>query len=313
MLLITRSKSYLFLDARYPASSQESLTAAELEVVKVAQGEKKLKALCNFAAAQNIADLHLERSHLNYAEFLFLKKELPVEVRVYGDDWISEQRQLKTAAEVAQITEATDQVLELFEQAENWLEEGISEKQLNRQLRAELESRGEERAFYPLVLFGERTAAPHAPPSERKLTDGDAVLLDLGLRLNGYCTDLTRMFFRGENQEVQELYELSSAVARKICERIRPGCEVKKLANFSDKLIEEAGFSQENILHGVGHGLGLEIHESPSLSRHVDARLKEGMVVTVEPGIYVPGVGGGRIEHVLHVTEEGAQILDDGG
>lgn len=230
--------------------------------------------------------------------------------RRYGEDWVADLRQTKSEDELQCIRNAIDRTLDLFDMIDTWIEPGLSEEELSRAVRRELESRGDGQSFTPLILFGERTAQPHAPSEKRLLEEGDPVLVDMGLKRSGYCSDLTRMFFCGERDSpANELYDLSQKAAAVGLELIEEGVSVGRVTEAAHDVIREAGHG-DHIRHGLGHGVGLEVHEAPRLSESADGTLEAGMVVTLEPGIYQDDVGGGRIEHMVLVTEDGAEVLD---
>ncbi len=309
-LFFTKSRIYMLLDGRYQGSVREDLPEADdLEIVPVDRANSRFELLGKLIKKGGLKRLHFERNNLLYNQFRKILQTLPAVERIYGEDLISRLRQVKTAAEIKLISEALYRTEELFELVESWIEPGITERQLHRALRRELESRSAGQAFTPLVLFGRRTACPHASASAHRLAAGEPVLVDMGLKLQGYCSDLTRMFFPGKETAVFDLYRLSEEITLKLAEKMVPGVKCSEIAKQGRQLVERAGYSGA-VLHGPGHGLGLEVHERPSLSENSSGVLESGMVLTLEPGIYCDGVGGGRIEHVVHLGEAGPEFLD---
>ncbi|MGB2985984.1 MAG: M24 family metallopeptidase, partial [Phycisphaerae bacterium] len=177
-------------------------------------------------------------------------------------------------------------------------------------LEYEMKKRGSsEPAFTTICAEGPNAALPHAYPGKRKVKLGGAILLDWGARIDGYCSDLTRMIFVGSiPRKLGEVYRIVLEAQMRAIAGIRPGermCDVDAIArNF----IAEAGYADE-FNHGLGHGLGMEVHEAPALSWRSKEKLEAGMVVTVEPGIYLSGVGGVRIEDDVIVTPTGCRVL----
>jgi Xaa-Pro aminopeptidase len=271
-----------------------------------------LKQLDKIIEEQSISSIHFERPNLTYDSFLAIKNNLSnPEQKEYGEDWVLEQRQHKSDAELEKISEAIDQTLDVFELVETWLEPGISERSLSRAIRRELESRSEGQAFDPIVLSGPNTANPHCPASERTLQADDWLLVDQGMTIDGYCSDLTRMFFLGDpDPEIRELYELSKRATAEAFKAVEPGKPTAEVTAVAHDVIREDGYG-DNIRHGLGHGVGMNVHEPPSLSSKNDLTLEPGMVVTLEPGIYIDGFGGGRIEHMIHLDEDGSHLLDE--
>ncbi len=307
-LVAMKNKSVIFLDGRYPGGSQKQLKKGnDLKTLRIE--ESRLEALNKQLKNKKINSVYFEKNNLSYRQFRKIVNNLTASEREYGKDWVQQLRLRKEPAEIACIQKAIERTLEVFELAGEWIEPGITEEELNCFLRQELERRGENQSFYPLVLMGKRTAYPHAPPTQYKLQPGDPVLVDIGLKHRGYCSDLTRMYFCGENEAVKNLYQLSEKVTHSLFELLEPGVEISELVNQAKQIISEAGYSN-NIRHGPGHGVGLEIHEPPNLGKNGEGKLKPGMVVTLEPGIYVQNTGGGRVEHMVKITDSKAKLLD---
>ncbi len=308
-LVLLEDRAIIFLDGRYK-SYGACLEDDDLEVCLIKEGSffSSLNEVLNSAGAKHI---WFEKKHLTYSQFCRLKGRLEIKNRKYGSDWIEKIRQQKETVEIDAITTATSRTLEVFRNVESEIKTGISEFDLNRFLRMELEKRGESRAFYPIVLFGERCCCPHAPPSDKKLESGEPVLIDIGLKYKGYCSDLTRMFFCGKREGLaSELYRLSSRSAMAAFSKMYPGERISDVARAARKLIINEGY-EKGLRHSLGHSLGLDIHESPALKCSNSDKLKEGMIVTVEPGIYLEGETGGRIEHMVLITSAGPRLIDE--
>jgi Xaa-Pro aminopeptidase len=191
------------------------------------------------------------------------------------------------------------------------LEPGMPEREAAALFEYEFKRRGASGAsFDTIALFGPRSSLPHGAPGDTPLEPGDTVLFDFGCRLNGYCSDLTRTccFATIPGPWFAEVYDLTLTAQRLAIEAARPGMGCRELDSVARKLIADAGHG-EHFGHGLGHGVGIEIHESPRLNPHSDTVLEPGMVVTVEPGIYLPGRGGVRIEDVIVITEDGCEVL----
>ncbi|MFB6356725.1 MAG: M24 family metallopeptidase [bacterium] len=307
MVLLDSSKSILFLDGRY-RNYGETFEADDLKVEQI--DSDRIESLQEVISSENVESVHFERDRLSYSVFRSIVEKTELEERTYGDDWIGNFRKEKDESEIENHEEAIRRTLDLFDIVETWIEPGISERKMSRFVRRELEERGEGLAFDPLVLMGERTANPHCPSTDHSLGQNDALLLDMGVKVNGYCSDLTRMFFTEEGTRQEELYDLSKRAAARAFDIIEPGVSTETVTEKAHDLVRDEGF-KDNIRHGLGHGVGLNVHEPPKVSEKSDETLSEGMIVTLEPGIYIDGVGGGRIEHMCLVTEDGARILDE--
>ena len=186
---------------------------------------------------------------------------------------------------------------------------GRTEREVAFALETEMRRRGAEPAFESIVASGPRGALPHAVPADEAIARGTLVTLDIGARHEGYCSDCTRTWATGElPDDLAEAYELVRRAQAEALAAVRPGPEGREVDAVARDIIEAAGHG-EHFGHGLGHGVGLEIHEGPRLARTGEARLVAGNVVTVEPGVYLPGRGGVRIEDLVVVTEDGHRVL----
>jgi Xaa-Pro aminopeptidase len=171
--------------------------------------------------------------------------------------------------------------------------------------------RGAEAAAFPtIVAAGPNGALPHAVPSERKIKEGETIIIDMGLKLDGYCSDMTRTVVLGRpDEKTVKIIRLVRAAQRAACKTIKAGILARDADRAARRIIAGAGYGG-NFGHGLGHGVGLAVHEPPSLNRRRRNKLLPGMVVTVEPGIYLPGWGGVRLENMVVVEEKGCTILN---
>jgi Xaa-Pro aminopeptidase len=224
---------------------------------------------------------------------------------------VSASRQIKTAEEVERIRAASALAEGVLADVTAAIQAGITERDLAAEFEYEFKRRGASGAsFDTIALFGARSSLPHGAPGDTALTHGDIVLLDFGCRLDGYCSDLTRTYAFGRipSPWFEEVYDLTLTAQTIALEAIRPGKTGREVDAVARDLITEAGYGV-NFGHGLGHGVGIEIHEGPRLNKESDTTLVEGMIVTVEPGVYVPGKGGVRIEDLVVVTKDGCEIL----
>ncbi|SMO40597.1 M24 family metallopeptidase [Melghirimyces algeriensis] len=190
------------------------------------------------------------------------------------------------------------------------LTEGCTELEVVAQIEYELKKKGiREMSFSTMVLFGEHSGDPHGTPGTRRLKRGDLVLFDLGVVLNGYCSDITRtVAFGGISEEKKAIYNTVLQAEQAALNCCRPGTALKEIDHAARKVIEKAGYGS-HFPHRVGHGLGVEVHEAPSIHNQNENLLMENMTFTVEPGIYIPQLGGVRIEDDVLVTKEGIELL----
>jgi Xaa-Pro aminopeptidase len=218
-------------------------------------------------------------------------------------------RRMKDEGELASITAAAELADDVYRWAVERGLRGRTEREVARAAVARIRELGAEPSFPPIVAAGPNGALPHAEAGEREIGDGELVVFDMGAQLDDYCSDCTRTFAVGEpGEEAREVYELVGRAQAAALEAIRPGEAGRDLDAVARELIDEAGHG-ERFGHGLGHGVGLEVHEAPRLSKTSEDTVGGGVVVTVEPGIYLPGRLGVRTEDLVVVTEHGHRNL----
>jgi Xaa-Pro aminopeptidase len=231
-----------------------------------------------------------------------------VELKAAGG-MVEQLRETKDAQEVEAMAAAARLADEVYEEV---LADGLAgrtEAEIARQAVAAIRERGAEPAFPPIVAGGRNGALPHAEPGDRRVEEGDLVVFDMGAELDGYCSDCTRTFAAGEpGNDAREVYELVRRAQAAALEAIGPGEDGREVDAVARRLIEAAGHG-EHFGHGLGHGVGMEVHEAPRLSSRSEDTLRPSEAVTVEPGVYVPGSYGVRIEDLVVIEEEGHRNL----
>ena len=240
-----------------------------------------------------------------------LREVVPERVELVALDGVVEQERLvKDAGEIERIRAAAALVDEVY----GWLRERGLVGRTERDVAVALEHRmrelgAEGPSFSSIVASAERGALPHAEPADVPIAAGTLVTLDIGARLDGYCSDCTRTWATGEiPDDLAEAYALVLRAQQEALDAVRPGPEGREIDAVARDIIDAAGHA-EHFGHGLGHGVGLDVHEAPRLARSGDTRLAAGQVVTVEPGVYLPGRGGVRIEDLVVVTEDGRDVL----
>lgn len=219
-------------------------------------------------------------------------------------------REVKDSAELAAIRRAAAIVSEAFARLAEEPFVGRSEREVVWRM-AELMHEGgaDDAAFSTAVGAGETGSSPHALPGDRRIEVGETVVVDAGCRVNGYCSDCTRTFVTGPlPAELEEAYEVVLRAQVTSLEAVASGADAKAVDRLARKIVEDAGFG-DNFGHGLGHGVGLEVHEAPWLHPERESTLAAGNVVTIEPGVYLPGIGGVRIEDLVVVTGDGPEVL----
>ncbi|QGS52118.1 aminopeptidase P family protein [Spiroplasma tabanidicola] len=305
-LLYTKQKSYLYLDGRYITAARESEMLINIDELETYRNvfdllNKKIKE-------NNVKKLLIESDWVYLNEAEIFKKRLEAEVEGYN---FSRVRMVKDEWEVAQVRKACDITHQVFLDVLEFVKPGMKETDLARFVSDSFLKHGAQKlSFDTIVASGENGSKPHAVPSERVLKEGDFVTLDMGCYFNGYASDQTRTFALGNdnNAKLKEIYDIVYNSQQAGIDAIKPGVLGAEIHKICFDYIENKGYG-EYFTHGTGHGLGIEIHEAPNNSSADKTPLAPGMCVTVEPGIYIPGIGGVRIEDDILVTEEGHDYL----
>ncbi len=298
-VLLSLEGAFLLTDPRYPEAERES--KIPVKVLKREEKEalfKELKGRVGF-----------EAEHLPYAALERLRELSPAEW-VPTKGVIERLRLKKTPEEVQRIRKAQALAEEALAHALTLLRPGVEEREVALEIEFFLRRRGAEGvAFPPIVASGARGALPHAGASEKRLTAGELITLDLGAKVAGYHSDMTRTFALGKpSPEMRRVYQAVLAALEAALENLKPGRTGKEVDALAREELKRHGLDR-HFVHSLGHGVGLAVHEGPSLSPYTEEVLEPGMVVTVEPGVYLPGVGGVRIEELVLLTEEGIELL----
>ena len=308
ILLVDSSGSTFFTDSRYTFQAREEVSGARIQIAK--QGLLR--------AAGEV--LRRKRGHRRVAfspASLTVAQKQALEVAAgKGLRWVPDQsaveklRCVKDASELALMREAADIISRVFEAVLPLIRPGLTELGLAGEIEHEMKRRGASGAsFETIVASGARSAWPHAQPSSKPLRERELVVLDQGAILRGYCSDMTRTVFLGKAPgRVRKLYQAVLDAQQAAKAAIRPGVKAGDVDRAARAVLRRSGLAKY-FTHSTGHGLGLEVHEMPRLGRGDEFVLQEGMVVTVEPGVYVEGLGGIRIEDDVVVTAQGAVDL----
>jgi Xaa-Pro aminopeptidase len=272
-------------------------------VEAVAELLKKLKLVRRVAVEKSIS----------LAAFESLKKTVKHRLKTV-ENIIESARSIKDKSEVAGIRAAAQVAAQAFSQTLTYIKPGVAENELAGRLDFQIRKAGAANSFETIVAFGPNASRPHHRPTPKKLKKNDTVLIDFGVRFNGYCCDITRCFVISRpNPFYKKVYDTVQQAQISALKRIRPGVAARKVDAAAREVIRKSRTSRGGGLpiygHGTGHGLGLEIHEQPIISANSKAKLQPGMVFTIEPAVYIPGKLGIRIEDDVLVTETGCKIL----
>lgn len=304
MLLITQDQAFLLTDFRY--LEQAAAQAPEFQVVKI--GNEPFKTLAELN--QGIEVLGFEGDFVTFEEYGKLEQNFARTRLVSRPELVNHLRSVKEPSEIELIREAVRIADDAFSEILQFISVGQTEAEIALHLEFSMRQAGASGPSFDFIAAsGWRSAMPHGVASSKKVQQGEFLTLDYGAIYQGYCSDITRTVCLGEPDEKQRaLYDTVLAANRAGIAAVRPGLTGKEVDAAARKLIEDAGYG-EYFGHGLGHSVGLAIHEGPNLSPREERVLEPGMVVTVEPGIYLPDYGGVRIEDMVLVTEQGCEVL----
>ena len=304
--LVTDAIELIITDSRYADALSAASLGTEWHVVIA---KKSLpEALADELRAAGIEQVALETT-LPQRRYRAFETALGF-AAIECNGWVETLRQVKDTEELSAIEAAQALTDRAFEHVLGVLRTGISEAEVALELEFFMRRNGSEGvAFAPIIASGPNSARPHATPGDRVLADGDFVVLDFGARVGGYCADMTRTVVIGKaTDRHREIYDAVLAANAAGAAAVSPGASGRDIDAAAREVIAERGFG-EHFGHGLGHGVGLEIHEMPSVGPRSEAPVPQGAVITIEPGIYIPGFGGVRIEDLAVVEGAGARVL----
>ena len=305
-LLVTRERSILFTDPRYQIQSAQE-TTCEIRIVK-----GPLAAAVNAAIAKlGLRRIGYEPARMSCDLLESLKSKLPMKASLEpAAGWIEELRIVKSAAEIDRIRRSVETNSTAFERTVTRVKAGMKESDLAAELEYRMRRLGAEKAsFETIVASGVRSALPHAQPTAARLKTGGLVLVDMGAIQEGYASDMTRMLFMGTpGAKVKRTYRAVLEAQLAAIDAVRPGASATRVDRAAREVLKGYGLDKA-FVHSTGHGLGLEIHEPPRIGKRDKTKLQAGMAITIEPGVYLEGFGGVRIEDTVVVTESGCEVL----
>ncbi len=306
VLFITETKVVFLTDSRYQAQAQE-----QVSVNKIVCYKNKFSALADELALHATKKVGIDAAVVTVAVFDELKKQADsaIEWRPLNEQ-LRSLRAVKTTTELESLSAAAMLNKEAFEEVLPLIRPGITERQIALELEFALKRRGGEgNAFDYIVASGPRGALPHGIASNKMLQSGELVTIDFGTWVAGCYSDEPITMAIGEiDRNLRQIFDIVLQAHDLALAAIRPGMKIRELDAVARKYIESRNYG-DYFGHGLGHGVGLEVHEYPAISMRSDELLVKGMVITIEPGIYLPGTGGVRIEDTVVVTENGYQAL----
>lgn len=309
-LAILARQTVLFTDGRYTAQARQEARGARVVIAK----RSALKEACALLA-ERARHAGFDPAHTTVADLELMRSALGAKVRrgffePLRSPIISDLRMVKDAAELAAMQEAAKLGCRLFEEMVPHLQAGLSEIALAAELEYRARSLGAEgMSFETIIASGERSALPHGRATAARLPRNGFVTLDFGVILKGYCSDMTRTVHMGRaSREERAAYDAVLAAQQAAVDAVKPGATCGEVDEAARSVLRRAGLARY-FTHSTGHGVGLEIHESPRIAARQETKLQPGMAITIEPGVYWPGRFGVRIEDMVAVTATGHRVL----
>lgn len=305
-LLLTKKGGVFYTDFRYREAACNEVFGHEIEIYK----ESLLKTISKRLQKTGVKRLGFEASSLPFSYYADLKKEMRGIKLVPTRQYIEGLRAVKDVSEIARIKDAVAVIERVVRKSLRVLKPGVSENDVGLEIDYLMRREGADRpSFETIVAFGGSSSMPHAKLTSRKLKEGDTVLIDIGCSVGGYSSDLTRtFFFNSISARQKKVYRAVLEAQREALSIIKPGVAVSQIDKAARHCLWTKGYGKE-FGHALGHGVGREVHELPRISSKSEEKVQAGMVFTVEPGVYIPGWGGVRIEDMVAVNAGGCDVL----
>ena len=302
VLLITRKENIYITDGRYIEDVNHTLTIDDEISVYNVKDVSSYDYENFFSFCENVG---FEENYITYAKYKQYMQQYKVNNFEETDFIIEKQRVFKDEEELQKIEKACEITDQCFSHLRKFIQIGMTEKQIADEIGKFYQENGAEgNSFDPFVASGKNSSKPHAIPTEKKIELGDPIVIDMGCKYQGYCSDMTRTVFAGTiPNEVRPIYDLVLKNQKQVQNDLVEGASLKMISKMVENDFRLNGY---NLIHALGHGVGLEIHELPYFSLKNDVFVKEKMVLTNEPGIYLPNQFGVRIEDTVKVTKSGS-------
>ena len=304
LVLLPDNKSVFITDPRYYEMAQ-SLEADGVKVVQISNGISAIDTLKEVLGDNNVKTVGYEDTELTVAEFTSLKKDMKEYELAPVGEYINHVRSFKDEQEIDYIKKAQSITDAAFSQLLPMIKVGMTEREIAIELEYLMAKNGAEGlAFDTIIASGVNTSKPHAHPTDKPIELGDPITMDFGVRYHGYCSDMTRTVFLGEpTEEMRKIYNIVLLAQKMGITNAYCGIGGKELDSLCREIIKSNGYEQY-FTHGTGHSLGIDIHETPTANMRSTDVLRAKQFITCEPGIYLPGVGGVRIEDLLLIEED---------
>lgn len=304
VLLLTRKDNIFITDGRYVEHVHSILTLFDEIIVYNISDLSQDDYENFFMFCENVG---FEEDFVTYAKYKELIRKYKINNLVETEHIIEKQRMIKDEEEINNLQKACEITDNCFNYLLTYIRPGMTEKQIADEIDEYYKRRTDGLAFDTIVASGENSSKLHAVPTNRKIEENDIITIDMGCKVNGYCSDMTRTIFVGSiPEEIKKIYDLVLKNQVQTLEQMKDGASTRLLTKMVENDFKLNGY---DLIHSLGHGVGLDIHEAPYVSYRSDAQLKENMVVTDEPGIYIPGKFGVRIEDTVQITKFGCISL----
>lgn len=304
VLLITRKENIYITDSRYIEYVNNTITPFDEIIVDDVKNISKEDYENFFMFCENVG---FEENYLTYANYKNYIRKYKINSFVEAEVIIDKLRMIKDSEEIESIKKACQITDECFKFLLQYIKPGMTEKQIARKIEIYYNQNAEGVAFAPIVASGENSSKPHAKPSDRKIEQRDIITIDMGCKVNGYCSDMTRtIFVGGPTEDQKKIYDLVLKSEELSLREMRDGGNIKDITKI---VTSNFALYDYDLLHALGHGVGLDIHEPPFIRESNDSSLKEKMVIANEPGIYIAGNFGVRIEDTVLITKDGIEVL----
>lgn len=304
ILLLTRKDNIFITDGRYVEHFHSVLTLYDEIIVYDLKDISKDDYENFFMFCENVG---FEENYVTYAGYKELIRKYKINNLVETENIIERQRMIKDNDEISKVQKACEITDNCFSYLQSYIKPGMTEKQIANEIENYYKEYADGLSFETIVASGENSSKPHAVPTDRKIQTQDIITIDMGCKVDGYCSDMTRTIFVGSVPDyVKNVYDLVLKKQQQVIEDMKDGESTRQLTTMVENDFRLEGY---DLIHALGHGVGMEIHEAPYINHRSDTQLKENMIVTDEPGIYIPGKFGVRIEDTIQITKFGCISL----
>ncbi len=305
ILLLTRKENIYITDSRYIEMVQSTLTITDEIIVDDIKDITEEDYQSFFSFCENVG---FEEEYVTYSKYKEYMHRYRINNFVETENIVEKQRIIKDEEEIENIRKACEITDNCFKHLLDFIKIGMTEKEVAHEIQRYFDEQGADGlAFDSIVASGVNSSKPHAVPTDKIIQDGDIITIDFGCKYNGYCSDMTRTIFVGYvKEEIREVYNLVLKNQKQTLEEMYDGANTKILFKMVDN---DFKIHKYELPHALGHGVGLDVHEEPAIGPRKEVLLKENMVVTDEPGIYIPEKFGVRIEDTVLITKSGCESL----